>query len=483
MQKSSMESLPLMESVAMDGEVEDESSFSFSCSSSDLFTSETTGVGEYSGEHCYNRVSSPSSKDDLAEMEMVKERLSKLLLGEDMSGSGNGVHTALAISNAITNLSASVFGQMWRLEPLPQVRKSMWRREMECLLCVTNYIVEFKPSWHTYPDGSQVEVMSTSPRPDLAINLPALRKLDSMLLEVLDCFTDPEFWYIEQGLESPDALVPSLLRKDTQRQEEKWWLPVPQVPACGLHEDGRKMLQNKHDCTNQILKAVTATNNMTLADMEIPESYLEGLPKHARDCLGDIMYRYMSSNKFSPERLLADLRILSEHQALEIASQVEATIIVCRRRTSLKDIKRNNHNSRALIKDLALDAEKRELIAARAVDFLHCLKQKFPGLSQTALDTSKIQHNKDVGKAILESYSRVLESLAFNTLARIDDILRVDDDTARHSNQKSKSFFPKVLSFGHGKTTEKHTSVSVPNTGNKITLAEIMTSLSHMPLS
>ena len=34
----------------------------------------------------------------------MKERFSKLLLGEDMSGSGKGVCTALAISNAITNL-------------------------------------------------------------------------------------------------------------------------------------------------------------------------------------------------------------------------------------------------------------------------------------------------------------------------------------------------------------------------------------------
>lgn len=35
---------------------------------------------------------------------MMKERFSKLLLGEDMSGCGKGVCTALAISNAITNL-------------------------------------------------------------------------------------------------------------------------------------------------------------------------------------------------------------------------------------------------------------------------------------------------------------------------------------------------------------------------------------------
>lgn len=42
---------------------------------------------------------------ELVEVEMIKERFAKLLLGEDMSGGGKGVCTALAISNAITNLS------------------------------------------------------------------------------------------------------------------------------------------------------------------------------------------------------------------------------------------------------------------------------------------------------------------------------------------------------------------------------------------
>ena len=42
------------------------------------------------------------------EIDMMKERFAKLLLGEDMSGSGKGVCTALAISNAITNLSGTL---------------------------------------------------------------------------------------------------------------------------------------------------------------------------------------------------------------------------------------------------------------------------------------------------------------------------------------------------------------------------------------
>ena len=40
----------------------------------------------------------------LTELEMMKERFAKLLLGEDMSGSGKGVCTAVTISNSITNL-------------------------------------------------------------------------------------------------------------------------------------------------------------------------------------------------------------------------------------------------------------------------------------------------------------------------------------------------------------------------------------------
>lgn len=40
---------------------------------------------------------------------------------------------------------------------------------------------------------------------------------------------------------------------------------------------------------------------------------------------------------------------------------------------------------------------------------------------------------QDVGQAILESYSRVIESLAFNLMARIDDLLYVNDATKKRA--------------------------------------------------
>ncbi|XP_061376346.1 rop guanine nucleotide exchange factor 7-like [Gastrolobium bilobum] len=375
----------------------------------------------------------------LPELEMMKERFAKLLLGEDMSGCGNGVPTALAISNAITNLCATLFGQVWRLEPLSLEKKAKWRREMEWLLCVSDYIVELKPTWQTFADGSKLEVMTCRPRSDLYVNLPALRKLDNMLLEILESFVNTEFMYVDQGVMAPDADGSSSFSKALQRQEEKWWLPVPQVPPCGLHENSRKQLQHKRDCTNQILKAAMAINSITLAEMEIPDTYLESLPKTARASLGDIIYRHITSDNFSPECFLADLDLSSEHQASEVANRVEASIYIWHKKTnSAKPSGRTRSSSRSweMFKDLIVEGDKREILAERAENLLLSLKHRFPGLPQTTLDMSKIQCNKDVGKSILESYSRVLESLASNIVARIDDVLYVDDLT-KHSDQFS----------------------------------------------
>ena len=54
--------------------------------------------------------------------------------------------------------TASVFGELWRLEPLPMKRRTMWRREMEWILSVSDHIVELVPSWQRYSDGSTMEV-------------------------------------------------------------------------------------------------------------------------------------------------------------------------------------------------------------------------------------------------------------------------------------------------------------------------------------
>lgn len=55
---------------------------------------------------------------------------------------------------------------------------------------------------------------------------------------------------------------------------------------------------------------------------------------------------------------------------------------------------------------------------------------------------------RDIGHLILESYSRVLEILAFNILSRINDVIREDDFfKASQSN-------PTVLVFGNNEITK-----------------------------
>ncbi|KAF5747210.1 hypothetical protein HS088_TW06G01391 [Tripterygium wilfordii] len=388
---------------------------------------------------------------DSTEIELMKERFAKLLLGEDMSGGGKGVCTALALSNAITNLSASVFGELWKLEPLAPQKKSMWYREMEWLLCVSDSIVELNPSLQEFPGGGTFEVMVTRPRSDLFVNLPALKKLDAMSLGILDGFQDSEFYYVDRGLvvdgadENEVSPLQSSSGRPSFRQEEKWWLPFPKVPQNGLSEDVRKRLQQCRECTKQILKAAMAINSNALAEMDVPNAYLESLPKSGKDCLGEIMYRYITASQFSPECLLDYLDLSSEYTTLEIANRIEAAAHIWRqkylkRKLVHAKVKRPSWGSK--VKGFSGHIEKYKLLALRAETLLQNLKLQFPSLPQTALDMNKIQHNKDVGQSILESYSRVMESLAFNIMARIDDLLYVDDvRKQQHGATESRSLY------------------------------------------
>jgi len=200
-----------------------------------------------------------------SEMDLMKERFAKLLLGEDMSGTGKGVSSALALSNSITNLAASVFGEQRRLEPMSADRKARWKKEIGWLLSVTDHIVEFVPLQQVSEDGTSMEVMGTQLRRDILMNIPALRKLDAMLLGYLDNFKDEqEYWYVSKNANESE-------KGDAPRDGEKWWIPTVRVPPEGLSDQSRKWLQHQKDLVGQVLKAAMAINANVLAQMEIPE--------------------------------------------------------------------------------------------------------------------------------------------------------------------------------------------------------------------
>ncbi|XP_057537588.1 rho guanine nucleotide exchange factor 8-like [Amaranthus tricolor] len=348
----------------------------------------------------------------VSELDLMKERFTKLLLGEDMSGGGKGVSSALALSNAITNLAASVFGETKKLEPMPEDKKAKWRREVDWLLSVTDHIVELVPSQQRAADGSIMEIMVTKQRSDLLVNIPALRKLDAMLLDCLDNFQGKtEFKYVE----SKDA---NEADKAASRDSDKWWIPTVKIPPGGLSDRTRKWIQQQKDAVNQVLKAAMAINAQVLSEMAIPESYIESLPKNGRASLGDIIYKSITDEFFDPHDLLSSLDMTSEHKVLDLKNRIEASIVIWKRKMIQKDGKSSWSSS--------VSMEKRELFEERAETMLLILKHHFPGLPQSSLDITKIQYNKDVGHAVLESYSRVLESLAASILNRVDDVMYAD---------------------------------------------------------
>ncbi|XP_061359326.1 rop guanine nucleotide exchange factor 12-like [Gastrolobium bilobum] len=367
-------------------------------------------------------ISAKEAKEKLLqEMEQMKERFAKLLLGEDMSGGGKGVSSALALSNAFTNLAASIFGEQKRLEPMPAERKARWRKEIDWLLSVTDNIVEMVPSQQKSKDGSNMEIMTTRQRTDLHMNIPALRKLDAMLLDCLDNFKDQqEFYYVSKDSDQDNAKT---------MNDDKWWLPTPKVPAEGLSEVARKFLQYQKDSVQQVLKAAMAINAQVLTEMEIPESYVESLPKNGRASLGDSIYRSITVEFFDPDQFLSTMDLSSEHKILDLKNRIEASIVIWRRKMNQKDSKSAWGS--------AVSLEKRELFEERAETILLLLKHRFPGTPQSSLDISKIQFNRDVGQAVLESYSRILESLAFTVLSRIDDVLNADVQTQNPTGKRN----------------------------------------------
>ncbi|TVU35562.1 hypothetical protein EJB05_17458 [Eragrostis curvula] len=379
-----------------------------------------------------------------SDMELMMEKFAKLLLGEDMSGTGKGVSSALALSNAITNLAvfhhlaeicSFCIREQRRLEPMSAETRARWNKEIDWLLSVTDHIVEFAPSQQVSEDGTNMEVMGTRQRRDLLLNIPALQKLDAMLLEYLDNFSETqEFWYVSKDANKSEE-------GDTARQGDKWWMPTVKVPPEGLSDASTKWLQHQKDLVGQVLKAVMAINADVITEMEIPEEYIESLPKNGRSILGDSIYKIITDDLFDPNELLSSVDLSTEHKVADLKDRIEASVVIWQRKICNK-----------LSWGPGVSLEKREQFEERAQTVLLILKHRFPGLPQSSLDISKIQYNKDVGYAILESYSRTLESLAFAVVSRIEDVLHADAiarDPMRAKSRRRPSLvdFPESLAL------------------------------------
>lgn len=108
-------------------------------------------------------------------------------------------------------------------------------------------------------------------------------------------------------------------------------------------------------------------------------------PQNGRSSLGDAIYRSITDDDFNPEQFLQSMDLSTEHKILDLKNRIEASTVIW---------KRKMHKESKSSWGSAVSMERREEFEERAEIILHLIKQRFPGIPQSALDMSKIQYNK-----------------------------------------------------------------------------------------
>ncbi|KAG8059726.1 hypothetical protein GUJ93_ZPchr0002g23075 [Zizania palustris] len=320
-------------------------------------------------------------------------------------------------------MEAIIFGELWKLEPLCEEKKIRWRKEMDWLLSPTTYMVELVPKKQNGADGCTFEIMTPKPRSDVHVNLPALQKLDSMLIEVLDSMVDTEYWYVESG-----SRADGRSKRNGPRQTKKWWFPSPRVPDLGLSQFQRKRLVFQAKLVHQILKAAKSINEQVLLQIPIPAAVMDALPKSGRASLGEDLYHAITTEYIPIEEIFLSLSLKTEHSVLETMNQLEGAVFAWNQRIlEGKNKKSPGRHSWNFMKDSSTELDKMSMSIERVDTLMQLLKSRFPNLPPTFIDVLKVQYNVDVGHAIVEAYSRVLVGVAFSVLSRIAEILLEDD--------------------------------------------------------
>ncbi|KAF7138440.1 hypothetical protein RHSIM_Rhsim07G0141200 [Rhododendron simsii] len=378
----------------------------------------------------YDVTENPVYRVCCSDVEPMQERFAKLLLGDDITGGREGLSASLALSNAITNLAASVFGELWRLEPLPEERKSKWRTEMDWLLTPTKYMVELVPSKRIGANGRTMEIMTPKARADIQANLPALQKLDSMLIETLDSMVSAEFWYTEGG-----SWAEGRSRRTSSMR--RWLVPLPQLPITGLSQNERAKMLNLGKVVHQIYKAAKSINETVLLQLPAPtiaselkytRRQLFFLPKKGhlprkqemwgvrrdnatwhlpadpiiprarqsgKESLGKELYRILSVDSQPVGQMLNSLNLKSEHSAIETINRLEAAVFAWKEKVTKQNGGKSPVQKAWSFKtNPILELEKIEVLMDKAEALIQLLRTIYPNLPQTFLEVVKIQYGR-----------------------------------------------------------------------------------------
>lgn len=82
--------------------------------------------------------------------------------------------------------------------------------------------------------------------------------------------------------------------------------------------------------------------------------------------------------------------LTTDHKIVDLKNRIEASVVIWKRKMTAKMSAKDGKSSWSS----GVSLEKREQFGDRAETVLLILKQRYPGIPQTILEISKIEHNR-----------------------------------------------------------------------------------------
>lgn len=212
------------------------------------------------------------------------------------------------------------------------------------------------------------------------------------------------------------------LTAEEQAATTQWWKKVPHMAEGGapLSERWSSELGCIVTFAEERLRLCRACNDACIRLMPVPESYVAGTLskiKNAGDVLSRSLHKALNRDQVDPWAALAAEGLeglepgdpggggvggkkLDKLALMEVLNGLEKASLVWERKSAAEGDKKKK------------DAERHAEQAVKARAVIEAVKGRFPGLGQTQLEQDKMSNNRDVGSAVLEAYSRILESRA-----------------------------------------------------------------------
>lgn len=226
---------------------------------------------------------------------------------------------AKALELHVTTLNANTFGDLKKLEPLPQELEHKWASELEVLLSMLQEVKEVQPG--------KGHVL----REDIAKHLPALERCDSSVRKTMRSFSALSSHVTYKERETGENSTHG------GRGRRRWWVKVPVVRKGGLPPDVFRIVEEAEKEMRGVFKICHEINVEVVKSMPVPASFAEALPKHARALISRELKEGLTVwGMFKVSDYMKDRNIWNKDAAKDITSSLEKVALIWEAKTSNK---------------------------------------------------------------------------------------------------------------------------------------------------